>query len=201
MQRSSNNATSDELDLDGSPLRIRILRRPAYRIFFRRRTPKSPGSRFKRLVHGLVINPEKCLFGQTSLNFLGHLITKDGIKPLESKIEAIVNIPLPQTNKQLKGFIASVNFYRRFIQNAIDSQRILNALVEGNIKNDKRPVSWTEEARQAFNHCKQQLQNAAMFAYPSPDAQLSMQVDASDWLKLRQVTTAGATAQHVQSFA
>lgn len=130
--------------------------------------------------HGLSIKPEKCLFGQSSLDFLSH-ITKEGIRPLEAKVEAITNMPLPQTGKQLKGFIAAVNFYRRFIKGAVDSQRILNALIEGNVKNVKRPVNWSNEAEQAFIHCKQQLKNAAMLAYPAPIAQLSMQVDASDF--------------------
>lgn len=137
---------------------------------------------FQRLLdNGLAIKPEKCVFGKTTLDFLGYSISKEGIQPLASKVEALSRVLPPQTNKQLRGFVASLNFYKRFIKHAAESQRILTALVDGNIRNDKRPVAWTEEAKLAFVKCKQQLQNAAILAYPKSNATLSLQVDASDF--------------------
>ena len=43
--------------------------------------------------HGLIINPAKCLFGLSSIHFLGHLINKEGAAPLPSKVEAISAFP------------------------------------------------------------------------------------------------------------
>jgi hypothetical protein len=73
---------------------------------------------FERLQeYGLVINPSKCLFGQRSLEFLGHVIDSNGCKPLPSEVDAIRQFPVPQTVKQLRRFIGLVNFFRRFIGN------------------------------------------------------------------------------------
>lgn len=137
---------------------------------------------FKRLQNnGLSVNPEKCEFAKSELIFLGHLITPEGLKPLPSKVEAINNIKKPTMAKELKGFLAAINFYRRFIKNAINHQRLLTALIKGNIKNDKTILEWNEEATAAFEECKLELKNAAMLAYPCEDAPLSIQVDASDY--------------------
>ena len=61
---------------------------------------------FERLdKFGLVINPSKCLFGVESLEFLGHLITKEGIQPLDSKVIAIRDFPTPSSLTKLREFL------------------------------------------------------------------------------------------------
>lgn len=130
--------------------------------------------------HSLSINLEKCQFGQEELKFLGHLVTKEGIKPLPAKVEAILAIPRPEIAKNLKGFISTINFYRRFLPKAVEQQQKLYTLIDGNIKNDKRPINWTEETINAFEECKRQLANAATLAHPRENAPLALMVDASD---------------------
>lgn len=137
---------------------------------------------FKRLSEtGLIINADKCEFGKPSLIFLGHLVTSDGFKPSPAKVEALVNVKRPTIAKELKGFLAAINFYRRFLKNAIDDQRHLSTLIVGNKKNDKTPLIWTTAAEEAFKKCKQNLANATLLAYPVAEAPLSIQVDASDF--------------------
>ena len=67
--------------------------------------------------YGLTINPKKCVFGATSLKFLGHYIDADGIKPLPSKVQAILEHPAPQSLKSLRRFLGIINYYCRFIPN------------------------------------------------------------------------------------
>lgn len=122
---------------------------------------------FERLKqHGMSVNLSKCKFGQTSVNFLGHLVTPNGIAPLPEKIEIIKSFALPKIIKQLRGFIGLVNFYRRFIPGAAETEDILQKLVPDNRKNDKREVQWTPETIQAFEDFKKQLSNATLLAYP-----------------------------------
>ena len=74
---------------------------------------------FERLSkHGLIINPEKCRFGVSTIDFLGHRITKDGATPLPSKVDAIVNFPRPHTAQALREFIGMVTFYHRHMRQA-----------------------------------------------------------------------------------
>lgn len=136
---------------------------------------------FQRLqMYGLCINTDKCQFGKTEIKFLGHLVTPDGIKPTPEKVDAIQNFPQPTSAKQLKRFLAMLNFYRRFLPKAVESQRILQVLIVGNRKNDNTVIEWTETALRAFASCKQQLANAALLAHPKPNADLALFTDASD---------------------
>ena len=55
---------------------------------------------FRRLAaHDLVVSPVKCQFGKTQIEFLGHTVTKDGIKPLPEKVDAINAYPAPSTDR------------------------------------------------------------------------------------------------------
>lgn len=83
-----------------------------------------------------------------------------------------------------------MNFYRRFIPNTVQAQRRLSHLIEGNRKNDRRTVNWTDDARLAFDECKQQLATATTLAYPGKNVELTLQTDASD-------TCVGAVLQQI----
>jgi hypothetical protein len=65
--------------------------------------------------NGLVVNAEKCKFGQPSMEFLGHSIGPAGIRPLPSRVQAIAEFPRPVTVRHLQAFLGLFNFYRRFI--------------------------------------------------------------------------------------
>lgn len=136
---------------------------------------------FQRLrENNLAINLAKCEFGQTEIIFLGHLLTKDGIKPLPSKVAAILDYKKPAVAKELKRFIAMINFYRKFLPHATVHQSKLQSLIHGNKKNDKTPLVWSSETEAAFDECKQQLANATLLTHPCALADLSLHVDASD---------------------
>lgn len=130
--------------------------------------------------HGLALNADKCEFGKDSIKFLGHQLSQNGFTPLPLKIDAIRRVPLAKTAKELKSFIASINFYRRFIQGATEKQQHLTKLFAGNKKNDKTPIIWTEETIQIFNDCKNQLADSSALAYPIENASLALMSDASD---------------------
>lgn len=137
---------------------------------------------FKRFEEiGLIINLEKCEFGKTEITFLGHLVSKNGFKPSPSKVEAITNMKPPATVTDLRGYLATINFYRDFIPNAIDTQQHLSKLALGNKKNDRTPVAWTTNALEMFEESKRQLSNATALAFPVPNAHLILFSDASDY--------------------
>ena len=60
---------------------------------------------FRRLQdYGLVVNKDKCLFGQRELRFLGHRISSDGFSPLAEKVKAIISFPKPTDLASLKRY-------------------------------------------------------------------------------------------------
>ena len=148
---------------------------------------------FKRLEeHHLAINVAKCEFGKSEITFVGHSVSPEGIRPLPERVEAIRNYQRPTTVKELKSFLAVINFYRRFIPNAVVAQIPLLDMTpgSGNKRNDKSLLEWTEPSVSAFEQCKQQLANAALLAHPARNAEMSLWVDASN-------TAAGAVLHQV----
>lgn len=144
-------------------------------------------SLFSRLAkHGLVVNPDKCVLGQESVEFLGHTVSAAGVKPLESKVEAVLNFPPPQQVQGLHRFLGMVTFYHRFIKHAARITRPLTATVQAaTVKaTHKVPatalVPWTTDLHRAFQATKQALADAALLAHPLPDAPISLVTDASD---------------------
>ncbi|BHF78866.1 hypothetical protein SprV_0602198300 [Sparganum proliferum] len=124
---------------------------------------------------GAVINPSKCVLGVLSLDFLGHHVDAQGLRPLSSKVEAIRDFPLPTSKRQLQRFLGMVSFYRRFLPNCADFMLPLTNMLSG----PKGPLELTGEALTAFERIKNSLADATLLTHPAPEAQLSLMVDAS----------------------
>ena len=135
---------------------------------------------FARLAeYGLVINPDKCEFGKSELTFLGHHISKDGILPLQEKVQVILDFLLPSSSKKLREFLVMVNFYHRFIDNCATLQAPLIALLTWADQLKSRP-QWTGELETDFNKLKQALAAVSQLIHWHPYAETSLVVDASD---------------------
>jgi hypothetical protein len=63
--------------------------------------------------NGLQLNPTKCVFAAATVEFLGHRVDQDGVRPLQRHKQAISDPPPSQDVKQLQQFLGMVNFYRR----------------------------------------------------------------------------------------
>ncbi|BHF58520.1 hypothetical protein SprV_0100147200 [Sparganum proliferum] len=119
---------------------------------------------------GVVINPSKCVLGVPSLDFLGHHVDAQGLRPLSSKVEAIRDFPLPTSKRHLQRFLGMVNFYRRFLPNCADLMLPLTNMLSG----PKGPLELTGEALTAFERIKNSLADATLLTHPAPEAQLSL---------------------------
>ncbi|KAL7844548.1 hypothetical protein SRHO_G00230870 [Serrasalmus rhombeus] len=135
---------------------------------------------FERLTeHGLIINPAKCEFGLSTIDFLGHRVTQDGVVPLPSKVEAITTFPRPVTVRALQEFLGMVNFYHRFFPRAAQTMRPLYEALKGG--KPKHTVDWSPDRDKAFVDAKAALAKAAMLAHPASSAPVALTTDASDY--------------------
>lgn len=131
--------------------------------------------------YGLVINLPKCNFLKSEVTFLGHTVDRNGVRPIGDRVKIINEYKPPVTVNDLRRFLGMLNFYRRFIPDAAQSQSLLaDFLIGSKKKNDKSTIKWTKDSLKAFELCKAQLCSAAVLAFPSSDAKLSLTVDASD---------------------
>ena len=67
--------------------------------------------------HGLTAGPSKCYFCYPSIQYLGYKLGNNTLQPIEDKVRAIINMPLPRNKKELTSFLGTASFYRKFIPN------------------------------------------------------------------------------------
>ena len=128
--------------------------------------------------YGVVINPSKCQLGVPSLQFLGHIVNKDGISPLESRVSAVRDFPLPKSQRKLREFLGLINYYHRFIPRCAQILHPLHTLLSLSPTNFES--QWSEECLNAFEHAKTALANATLLFHPKPGAAVAIMSDASD---------------------
>ena len=150
---------------------------------------------FQRLVeYNLRLNLAKCEFFKASLNFLGHKLSASGIEPLEEKVAAIRDYPLPKTFRQLRRFLGMINFYHRFVRNIAEILAPLNDMLRGYTKNSRnRGIQWDRhpQALDAFMAAKKALADATLLRFPTKEDELAVCTDASN-------TAVGAVLQQLQ---
>ena len=115
-------------------------------------------------INVLVIRKDKCVFGASAIDFLGHDISGDGIRPLPSKGDAVSKFPKPTTVKQLQEFLGMIKYYHRFIHNAAG---ILSPLYRLSSSKHKELEGWTATHKHSFLAAKEALAQAATLATPT----------------------------------
>ena len=126
----------------------------------------------------LVLNLPKCTFGRSSVDFLGHLVSSQGIRPLAAKVEALRSHPRPNTIKEIQQFLGLLNFYRRFLPGAAKGLAPLTKALKGSPSGPTR-IQWSAAMLIAFNEAKNSLSTTAELSHPSPQAKLALLADTS----------------------
>ena len=116
---------------------------------------------------GLILNIQKCKLVNQEAEFLGQVITPEGIKPIQRHINTILNIPNPKNLKELRSLLGKFNYYTKFIK---DHQKIiapLSELTKGHSEHPKNvPITLTPEALKAIDTMKNKLTNAPILGFP-----------------------------------
>ncbi|CAH2228131.1 jg21785, partial [Pararge aegeria aegeria] len=123
----------------------------------------------------LKLQLDKSEFLRKEVLYLGHTITKDGLKPNNDKIKAVLNFPLPKTITEIKSFLGLIGYYRRFIK---DFARVTQPLTSCLKKRNKIIIN--EKYIEAFQKCKELLTNAPLLQYPDPEKPYVLTTDASE---------------------
>lgn len=127
----------------------------------------------------LTINFEKSQFLRTQLKYLGYVVDANGLRADPEKVEAITNYPTPSNRKEVRRFIGTASWYRRFIPNFSALVSPLNRLTSQG--KNAAPFSWTEKEEDAFNKLKHHLVSAPILACPDYTKPFEVHTDASDY--------------------
>ena len=131
---------------------------------------------FIKLQHsGLRLNPSKCRLAHHEVDYLGFVVTASGIKPNPSKVEVVLNYPVPSNVKQLRHFLGMANYYRRFIPQYSKIAEPLHQLT----RTSSQSFSWSSACQNAFHTLKQHLTSPPVLAYPCFSVPFIVATDAS----------------------
>jgi hypothetical protein len=113
------------------------------------------------------------IFGAFKVEYLGHMVGKDGIRVDLKKIEAMQDFPHPNTLKSLHGFLGLTGYYRKFVKNYEKIAAPLTTLLKNN------SFTWTPATTQAFQSLKTTMCTTLVLALPDFTKTFVLECDAS----------------------
>ena len=129
---------------------------------------------------GLRLKPNKCEFFGDRLEYLGHIISEQGIKTNPKKIMAIANWPWPKNITQVCSFLGFCNYYCKFIKKYAEIAKPLYLLIAGdNAKKKTNKVEWTDKCESAFCKLKEICSDTPILAYADYTNIFKLHTDAS----------------------
>ena len=124
----------------------------------------------------LKLKMEKCSFLKKHIQYLGHIVSGDGLKPVPEKLSSIQQMPHPYTLKEVKQFLGLVGYYRKFIPRYADIARPLNALTRKDVG-----FIWTDICQKSFELLKTMVSEEPILVYPDPSKPYILFTDASKY--------------------
>ena len=124
----------------------------------------------------LTLHPAKCKFATKQVKYLGHIVSKDGLRVNPENTDKIRNCKSPTNVKQVRSALGMMGYYRKFVKDYAKIAQPLNDLIKKDTK-----FNWTEDCEQAFNVLKIKLIEAPILRYPQFDKEFVLAVDSSQY--------------------
>ena len=122
----------------------------------------------------LTIKPSKCAFCVPELKFLGHVVSKEGIKMDPRKVKAVLDQPPPVDLRGVRGFLGMAAYYRRFIKGFATIAEPINALLKKEVK-----FQWGADQQRAFDELKERLATQPVLCHYDYTLPIELRTDAS----------------------
>ena len=125
---------------------------------------------------GLRLRKNKCVFMEPQVTYLGHKVSKEGIQPLDDKVEAITNAPAPKNVSELKSYLGMINYYQKCLPNLSSVLAPLHELLRKETR-----WHWGKEQMQAFQKSKDFLKSSGLLIHYDGQKKLTLACDASQY--------------------
>lgn len=124
----------------------------------------------------LFAKESKCELFRTEVEFLGHIVGRDGVRMMEDKVKAVQEWPTPTRVSHVRSFLGTAGYYRRFIR---DFSKISTPL--SNLTKESTKFEWGHAQEAAFLQLKQSIMSAPVLVLPDPNVPYVVHVDASGY--------------------
>ena len=128
--------------------------------------------------YGLVLGAKKCHFFTPKVEFLGHVVTAEGIEPNPKKTKAISELSLPSSASELRSQLGGFSYYRKFLKNFAIIERPLRAKLKA-AQTGKWMNEFTAEELFAWETLKKGLTSKTVLAHPNWDHPFQLHTDAA----------------------
>lgn len=125
---------------------------------------------------GLKLKESKCNFFKTQIQYLGHIVSAEGIKPLPEKCQAIDEMPAPRNVKEVQIFMGIAGYYQKFVPRFSDIARPITELTKKAIV-----FLWQPKCQVSFEMLKEFLMDEPILIYPDPNKPYYLFTDASKY--------------------
>lgn len=122
----------------------------------------------------LSIQLEKCQFASNEVDYLGHKISDQGVKPDPRKIQAVKDYPQPSNAKDIRAYLGLIGYYRKFIPHFAEIAKPLTQLTKKDVK-----FHWDEQCTAAFNELNSLLIKDPILVFPDFSLPFVLATDAS----------------------
>ena len=123
---------------------------------------------------GLKLKPTKCKFIRQRVEYLGHILTPNGICPNPDRVSAVQQFPRPTSVREVRQFLGLASYYRRFVKGFANVAQPLHALTKANSR-----FSWTVDCQVAFDTLKSRLLMSPVLSFPDFARGFILETDAS----------------------
>ena len=124
--------------------------------------------------YNLKLSESKCEFRKEEVEYCGHLLTKDGLKVDQSKVQSVLDMTEPQNKKELQTFLGFVTYPQKFMPNMSETSDSLRVLLRKDVS-----WHWEKEQKMAFQKLKEMATNTPVLQYYDPKKELILNVDSS----------------------
>ena len=143
---------------------------------------------------GLKLQPSKCQLFQEEIEYLGHMVSKHGIRPVPEYTQVIADWPLPHCKTEVRAWLGKTGYYQRFMRNyAALAKPWTDALKQEG--GDRQPIEVSEDMKSSFDRMKRALMEAPILAYPRFEEENPFILD-TDWSQ--ETNTIGAVLSQEQ---
>lgn len=144
-------------------------------------TVEEHDERLKRVLekvkqYNLKLGQEKCQFRQESVDYVGHTITKEGLKTSPEKSRAVREMKKPEDKKELMTFLGFITYLQKFLPHMSEVSAPLRKLLEKDIE-----WHWERSQEESFEKLKEMASNTPILAFYDPKDKVILNVDASSY--------------------